>query len=508
MKYIKYLSFGIAVMLASACTKLEESFNDSLDFESDNITAAGLLRGAYDSYNGPLATQDNWWGVQSHSTDETIGPTRGGDWDDNGIWRVLHTQTWNADHIYIRAAFVGMLQIQFAATSVLEKDPTPMQAAEARFLRAYSMFVVLDGWNQVPYRENLQNLKELPETKTGVDAANFLISELETILPDLPEGPGGDVRAWRATKDAARALLVKLYLNKGTFANRAAPTFDVADMNKAIEYSDQIINSGRYSLTPNYYDNFSPENINKSRELIFVIEHTNGERGGNNAFYWFVGLHYNQRPSGWNGFTTLSDFYDKFDASDKRRGDTYAGVTDVSGLRVGFLVGQQYDQNGVALKDRGGNPLSFTREVKLRETGSNLEVTGIRVMKYPPDYLHEGPAENEVVLLRYADVLLMKAEAILRGGTATGGATPLSIVNNVRARASAPALSSVDLNVLLDERGRELYWEFWRRNDLIRFGKFLDAWQEKPATTPDKLLFPIPNQQLAVNPNLTQNPGY
>lgn len=86
-----------------------------------------------------------------------------------------------------------------------------------------------------------------------------------------------------------------------------------------------------------------------------------------------------------------------------------------------MLVGQQFDENGVALKDRSGAPLSFTREVKLKETGSNLEVTGIRVIKYPPDYLKEGPSENEYVVFRYADVLLMKAEALLRTGNAAGG---------------------------------------------------------------------------------------
>jgi hypothetical protein len=141
----------------------------------------------------------------------------------------------------------------------------------------------------------------------------------------------------------------------------------------------------------------------------------------------------------------------------------------------------------------------------LKETGNNLEITGIRVIKYPPDYAVQFPAENEYVVFRYADVLLMKAEALLRTGQA---AAALLLVNQVRTRASATPLVSLTLDNLLDERGRELYWEGWRRNDLIRFGKFLNAWQEKAASGSERLLFPIPNEQLAVNPNLEQNPGY
>jgi hypothetical protein len=120
------------------------------------------------------------------------------------------------------------------------------------------------------------------------------------------------------------------------------------------------------------------------------------------------------------------------------------------------------------------------------------------------------------VILRLADILLMKAEAILRGGTATPGpggygATAAAIVNNIRilpSRGPLLPLGTVDLNAVYKERGFELYWEGWRRNDMVRFGTFLNARQLKAATGTERLLFPIPNQQLTINPNLTQNPGY
>ena len=149
------------------------------------------------------------------------------------------------------------------------------------------------------------------------------------------------------------------------------------------------------------------------------------------------------------------------------------------------------------------------------ETGPDLEVTGIRPQKYVWDWTYTWQLDNDWVYFRLPDVLLMKAEAILRGGTGTSagpyGTTALELVNSIRQHHSrgASALSAIDLNILLDERGRELWLECWRRQDLIRFGKFLDPFQEKDfISDPRCLLFPIPSQQLAVNSYLIQNPGY
>ena len=175
--------------------------------------------------------------------------------------------------------------------------------------------------------------------------------------------------------------------------------------------------------------------------------------------------------------------------------------------------------SGVALKDRKGAPLAYTPTIasNMIETGSNLEVTGIRVVKYVPDYgAYGGPAGNDLMIFRYADVELMVAEAKLRVGDVTLP-TPLTMVNQLRAaRGAAPmvALPLVntanveDPNTLLAERGRELYWESYRRTDLLRFGVYLKPWQYKTSTDPKNLVFPVPNQALAANPNLKQNTGY
>jgi hypothetical protein len=518
MKYRnKIMIAAVSVLSFSACTKLEEKLNSetaSGGSGGGTVNVASLLTGAYRSFEPIFMDQARMWAAQEHTSDEAVGPTRGGDWDDNGIWRVYHNHKWTSEHEFLTATFRQLAQSQFAATTVLDNNPSPQQAAEARFLRAFAMWNVLDGWDQVPFRATSKGdlTQTLPETKKGTEAADFIIAELNAAIPDLPSGRGIGI----ASKDAARALLMKTYLNRAVYANRSSPTFAAADMNQVIALADQIL-AGPYSLGTNFFDNFAPNNDVIGTELIYTLRSDNGAGVGGNGpmFTAFCGLHYNMNPSGWNGFTTLGDFYDKFDAADKRRGGAYTGLTNVTGLRTGFLFGQQFNQSGTALQDRKGNPLSFTKEVALKETGNNLEVTGIRVIKYVPDLVHQFPWDNDLVIFRLADVLLMKAEAILRGGTATNvapyGNSAASIVNYIRTHATrgVSSLATVDLNAVYDERGRELYWEGWRRNDMVRFGKFLAPRALKPAASDaSRLIFPIPNEQLTINPNLTQNPGY
>ena len=513
MKY-KLIIFS-ALVIAAGCTKLEEKLGSQTSAGTGGgggVTAANILRGTYDAMRGPYQDQSRVWAAQQHTSDETIGPTRAGDWDDNGVWRVLHSHQWDPNHGFLADTYRDLGRVVFSATDLLRFNPTPQEAAEGRLLRAMAMFSLVDGWDQVPYRENTANSEEVPKVRVGSGALDYIITELNAIIPNLPVGP-----AKIANKDAARVLLMKCLLNKGVIANRATPTFAAADMTQVITLADQVMTSSRgYALETNYFDAYAPTNDAISKEDIWTAENIGGSSSGNVRSRWFCGLHYNQDPSGWNGFTTLSDFYGKFEAADKRRGgNAYPGMT--RGILPGFLIGQQYNGAGQPLSDRTGAPLVFTPQVKLIETGSDLERTGIRVIKYPIDYTGGDNSNNDYVYFKISDVILMKAEAIMRGGTATanpaafgGSNTALGQVNFLRTHASrgASALGSLSLDQLLDERGRELYWESWRRQDLIRFGKYLNAWQEKPASDAKRLLFPIPSRSLAANPNLTQNAGY
>ncbi|GAA4793270.1 RagB/SusD family nutrient uptake outer membrane protein [Olivibacter ginsenosidimutans] len=500
--YIKILL--LALLAFTGCTKLEENLHGqtgSGGVNSDNVPA--LLNATYLSMRNPYYGPYGWWALEEFPTDEAIVPTRGGDWDDNGAWRALHLHRWESDHTRINSVFKDVLGVSYAATDVLQYSPNASQEAQARFLRAFVEFSILDGWGQVPYRDPGEDVTQPPRVRNAQEEIDYLIAEIKEIMSDLPTD-----RIDRATPDAAKMLLMKIYLNRGAFLNRQSPTFANEDMQEVVRLADEIINSGEYGLIDDYYLNFAPNNGQSETENIFTGENRGGEDAATGMTnMWVAGLHYNQNPKGNNGFCTLSDFYNKYEESDVRRGGEYAGVTNISGVRVGFLVGQQVNQKGENLKDRRGNPLAFTPEVSIIERDPNhLEVAGIRVIKYPIDYANGSTSllNNDWVFYRYSDVLLMKAEALLRLGQ-TGEA--LTLVNQVRTKRGASKLAQLDEQSLLDELGREFFWEGHRRTDLIRFGKFLEEWQEKPASDPKNLLFPIPLNQLG-NPNYTQNPGY
>ena len=506
------LTLVLPFFFISSCTDLTEDLNDTVtaDVAKDAADTESLLESAYQALR-PFNTQDNIYVCQSHTTDEMAGPTRGGDWDDAGIWRVLHTQSWTSSHAYIANGYTALLSGIFRSTQVLEFNPTEEQAAEARFLRAFFSFHAEDNFGIVLGREPGENLTDPPSiTLKRIEGIDFVISELEDIKSSLPT----NVSPGKASQNAANFLLAKAYLNKAVYkatdpetnaASKGPFTFDAADMNKVIASCDAIIASGQYSLATNYFDNFSPTNSDDSTENIFVGVNDRGNNTSNTHSRWHMTLHYNNTPSGWNGFVTLADLYDSFETGDQRLKTTPAYFAGHTGINAGFNYGQSYDKDGNPLQDRNGNPLFFTKDFSL--TNSN-EDQGIRVIKYTPDFVNNDQPGNDYVFFRYADVLLMKAEAIMRGGTATGGDTALSLVNQVRLIRGASLEPSIDLTELLAERRREFYWEGWRRNDQIRFGTFLDAEQEKPASTETYLLFPIPPAALSSNPNLQQNPGY
>lgn len=506
----KICSVFILLVFSFSCTKLNEEFRSNLE-EGDDISSSELLISAYATLNGPYQQGDRWC-LQELSTDEAIAPTRGGDWDDNGRHRAIHLHTWTADNDYMSGTFNGFGTAIFQSSNVLRNNPTPQEAAEARFIRALAMFDMIDLWGIVPYREDLEDFRLDPKIFTAADGIDFIISEVNAIINDLPaSGP-----AYVANKNAARTLLMKVYLNKGVLLNRESPSFAAEDMNKVVELADQITGL-TLSAPGKYFDNFAPDNDVKSTENIFTLYNKEGERGGSVGNAYNTIAHYNMSPGGWNGWATLGAFYDKFSSNDERRGIDYRypafNRPNPQGVpTVGFFAGQQYNlTTGAALMARNpsSQPLVFTREITIRTSGNTLETAGIRVLKYAFDYASAtGQKNNDWVVYRYADVLLMKAEAILRGGTGAP-ADALEIVNDIRANRGVPDLATLNLDELLDERGREMYWEGWRRQDLIRFGKFLGTWETKPeAGQVKELVYAIPSQQLAVNASLTQNPGY
>jgi len=223
-------------------------------------------------------------------------------------------------------------------------------------------------------------------------------------------------------------------------------------------------------------------------------------------------LHYSQTfgniNSLWNGPSTTKTFYETFDQENDARFYDDRNRAEL-GFNQGFMVGQQYAINGTPLKQRNGDPLVFVPEINI---GSSPENAGVRVNKFAPNANTERQfsSPNDVPIMRISDIYLIRAEAKLRKNDVAGA---LADVNYIRGKRSAsgktlPLLTTITLEDLLKERGFELYWEGLRRQDLVRFGKFTSAWQEKPATDATKSLYPLPTSAVDVNENLKQNPGY
>jgi len=534
----KYMTLTLLVgVMLTSCTDLEVEPTDSR--LADGFTgiqtaelAASQITAMYNNVNGYVGTQANLYALTEVTTDALLVPTRGSDWGDNGIWRQMHQHSWTPEHQYILAVWNEWNGLQLSASEVLDSrsESSNESIGHASFLRGLSMFIILDNFGQVPFRdtESTDPLAD-PGVLTGEDALAVILGDLDVAIANLPTSVAGDDN-FRATKSAARFLKAKVLLNRHIY--NGSGTADSADMSQVISLIDAIEGDG-YELASDYFDVFVPSS---DTETIWYVQASTGAR-------IFNTLHYNSTEiggGGWNGFSTLAEFYDLFegdansntglndgtlnDGQEERRGfvppggipfdgsfgldDNSDGIVDGSNVGYGFLIGQQYAPNGAALEDRGGNALDFTREFVSSVDGQpslvdNNEVTGIRVIKYNP---RDGAFNNHIIFFRFSDAYLMKAEAMMRSG-----GDPTAMINELRTIRGAAPLGSVTEQDLLDERARELYAEGWRRNDMIRFGQYTKDWEFKEDDAigdANRQLFPIPSAQLILNPNLVQNPGY
>lgn len=508
MKIFKVLSYILSgmVFLLGACTDLEVEEKDSFVTDSEEGFAGApadqlLLAG----YNGlrDLYSQDNTWGLNEVSTDEYIVPTRGTDWGDNGVWRTMHQHRWSPSHVRILNAWNELNRNAYGLNQLLAEATldnfgrTAQQTAEGKFLRAVFMFYILDMFGQVPFREVTQGPDEDPAVFSSQEATDFIIKDLEEALPDLPStGPSQETN--RASKAAAHFMLAKVYLNKHIYYGSEP---NAADMNKVIEHANGVAAEG-FELHDGYFEIFAP--AVDSETILWTDRSVDTQLWM--TLHYFQGREIEGSSGGWNGFSTTAEFYALFEGPDDTNApgsgqEERRGFVPTDGTGYGFLFGQQYDIDGTPLQTRGGQPLVFSTEFK--GIVGNGETEGVRVIKYHPS----NGTPSHTVLFRYADALLMKIEAILRGGTA-GSEDAVTLYNQLRTTRKASPAASISLDDVLDERGRELYSEGWRRNDQIRFGTFTDTWTLKDNTEEFRVLFPIPADAVSSNPNLVQNPGY
>ena len=556
---VRIMLIGILLTaFGQSCTNLDEELYSEVtpaNFFKTTEEFTSALGAAYTQFGG-WAT-GNTLNLQEVTTDEMVVPTRGQDWDDGGNWRRLHLHSWTKedgdmaggwdfDFSGVNTANRLIYQFQTLVESgqVSQADADAF-IAELETLRGFFYWQLIDLYGNVPLVTDFANAEAAPATKSRKEVYDFTVGNLEAAVPKLSKAVDGTTYG-RMNYYAGQTLLAKLYLNAGVYAG-------TAQWDKVITACDEVINSGKYSLESNYFTNFNVNNSG-SKEFIFAIPY-------DQVFYQgfalaVMTLHYgsqetyNLTAQPWNGFCTLEEFYNSYSSSDIRKGDV--GTATVPAVKRGnFIAGYQYKNGGGLVTDDGfetpnlsrlpapllgdpdGKPLNFgnvgSTQPQINELGPQAyRQSGVRIGKWEIAIgAQPMNMSNDYAVFRYADVLLMKAEALFRKGST---AQALTLVNQIRTRAGVPNLTTLDGTLsydmtgpvvsggeLFNEIGREMFAENHKRTNLIRWGLFTEvAKWALPFYNPGDVLksganttiFPIHKDKLSANPNLTQNPGY
>jgi hypothetical protein len=467
-----------------------------------NFTANDLQA----SDQGTACFLREYWAAEEVTTDECINA-----WGDGGLVE-YHGGIWSDQNLYVQLMYQRIfVNIAYcneyirdvnaklgSLTGTLKSDVT-QYIAEARFLRAYFYYCAMDMYGNVPFATET----DLPGTfiPKQISRANlfkYVEAELLAIQTTLA-APGGNEYA-RIDRAADWALLSRLYLNAQVFTGTQRNT-------DCITYSNNIINSGKHTLHPSYQNLFLADNNGYRDEMILPLaeDGASTESYGDLSFIIHAAVggsedatnQFGIASGGWNGNRMTTTFVtrvfpDPSGNTDKRaifytNGQILGPITQPTSFGQGYLCAK------------------FKNVTSTGALGSNNTFV-----------------DTDYPLFRLSEIYLNYAEAVLRGGAGGDANTALSLVNKVRERAYGGAsgdilASQLNLSFMIDERGRELYWEGFRRTDLIRFGLFTGGsylWdfkgnvQNGVATDAHLNLFPLPASDRQNNPNLVQNPGY
>lgn len=501
----------IAVICFNGCNDLaqvpySEQTPENFYQNADQITSAYVLPYAYMQTN----VYQVHFQVQEFTTDEAVVPVRYGYVDQEGQWIRFQRHTWTSDDNWIQYEWDYLFQAigycnQFL-DNIQDRDLSNMNLpvskeqmiAEIKMVRALHYYWALSNFGNVPIVESIG--EPSPPTRSSTEVFEFIEKEIEENIPHLSDK--GDPNWYgHFTKSAAQALLAKLYLNAEVFTGTAR-------WDDCITACDAVLASD-YSLDPNWNDPFRIDN-ETSNENVFVVPFDGSNAQGFNFIQ--QNIHENILFAkhgvnwyGWHKISTQESFYNLYQSNDYRIDQ--------------WVVGEQTytDENGdeQPVMTWGGEPMVVTPQIEMLINNNGGEAQGVMNVKYEIEPGGLPNMSNDMVIFRLADIMLMKAEALMRqnGGSATQEA--VNLVNQVRERSfdagdpdAAYTTTTLTLDELLDERGRELAYEMHRREDLIRFGQFTNAWWEKEQSEEYRALFPIPAEQLTANPALEQNPGY
>lgn len=539
---LSILSIALAL---SSCTDLDVVIKSQFTEIPDNERAAEAASAeVYSAYRGALG-RDHWM-AQTISSDEAVSVAMGSDYYDGGVYRQLHLHNWNPDHNMFETMWNAAMNGIVTANTILSsmEDAESVNAAPIRAMRAFYHFLLMDNFGAVPIIQG--RLTVQPDRSPRSEVCRFIESELLAVVDKLPTDVNANTYG-KATKYMAEALLAKLYLNWAVYTSEDvanySPSMNNEKLQNVVAMCDAIIASQKFDLNGDFLSKFRPDNGPHIKDFIFAMPYDKvRQQGMTYTRFWIPRSSQKQfadLPQSVGGMLrVLPEFLDKFNLEGDDRNAVYIGGPQyywenyTENRERPFMIttskkGIDQDYSGADADEPMDWQLELSREIQLRPDGAaTLNVgndqkgraMGYRSVKFFVDQnltsAHARNQSNDVPIFRYADVLLMKAEAILRGASPTNGDSPLSLINQIRAYVHAEALATVPtLEDLLDERAREFTDESWRRNDLIRFGKFEDKWGFRDLYTAGytekyRRIFPMPTNVLNLNTIWQQNPGY
>lgn len=496
----------ISLLAFSSCTDLDpEVYSDvrSKDYFQTPAQFSTLIANAYSQLAGEwgYVYREGYWSMQEYTSDEVVVPVRGTDWFDGGVPMKMHQHTWEDNTRDINNgwsfAFGGVTKCNTVLKniySIMGKDPSKYNQAtiagiaEAKVLRAFYHLLAMDLYANIHIDDNERPVKQY----TRKEVYEWIEKEILDNIDNLDKS----VRYGSVTKPVAHTILAKLYLNAEVYTG-------TPQWQKALEQCNEVLNGNYgYALNEDYFTTFKTNNVG-DKEIIFPVVFDAIYAKGN--MFHLMTLHYTQQDAyglktpTWNGPCTLESFYNSYDKRDKRKAQWFVGEIKKDGKVLKY--------SNSTLKDVDAIIVPQVTVIQDPTAANTFE--GARFMKFELEENIAHHANNDFPIYRLADIYLMKAEALMRinGGKATAEA--LDAANAVRKRTGLEdyTLTTLTMDELLAERGRELAWEGHRRQDLIRFGKFTTGnWEFMSARSKNRNIFPIPTWVLESNPGVyTQN---
>ncbi|AHW59374.1 Starch-binding associating with outer membrane [Draconibacterium orientale] len=532
-----FISAALIALATSSCVDLDVDVKSKYtSYPDSEIAIEAKTSDVYYAFRGALGRR--YSEAMSFSSDECMGVSYDGDYYDSGNYAHPSLHNFMADDAcmgYWPELSSGITKCNQVIVDLGGEEE--VVTAPARAVRAFYHFILMDSYGDVPILDHMLDADEALERSPRADVAEWIESELIAIRDNMTTAVDASTYG-KPTRWMVNALLAKLYINWNVYTQDVtssswSATAANEKLNDCVSVCDDIIQSGIFNLSDDYLEKFYPTNGVQIKDFIYAMPYTASNNDGltyGRFRTWRKGDSDGDGGAGLYGiklaksaagnFAVNPEFADLFNLEGDRRNDA---------IFKGALY--QYDPSTYEVTSipfmYKGEQVVLTKDITLKVEDENLNVgndaagwsQGYRFNKFmmdPTDYgLYGRNQDNDVPIFRYADILLTKCEAILRGATPTNGDTPMSLFNQIRSYVNAPVISAEpSLDELLDERGREFFDENWRRNDLIRFGRFEDDWGYKNIINPSaktdytKRIFPVPTGVLNENTNWMQNSGY